>query len=67
MDNELATIKKSLRLIKVYALFMPVLFTVMAFSGFTQSAQKQNFEEITASRIKIVDSNGNSESSWERI
>lgn len=58
MDNELATIRKSLRLIKVYALLMTVLFTVMAFSGFTQSAQKQNFEEITAKRIKIVDSNG---------
>lgn len=58
MDNELATIRKSLRLIKMYALLMTVLFTVMVFSGFTQSAQKQTFEEITANRIKIVDSNG---------
>lgn len=58
MDNELATIRKSLRLIKVYALLMTVLFTVMAFSGFTQSAQKQYFEEITAKRINVVDSTG---------
>jgi len=58
MDHELATIKKSLRLIKVYALLMTVLFTVMAFCGFTQSAQKQNFEEITANRIKIADPAG---------
>ena len=58
MDNELASIRRSLRLIKVYAFLMTVLFTVMAFSGFTQSAQKQNFEEITANRIKIVDPAG---------
>jgi hypothetical protein len=58
MDNELATIKKSLRLIKAYALLMTALFLVMAFSGFTQSARNQNFEEITAKRILIVDSNG---------
>lgn len=58
MDNELATIRKSLCLIKVYALLMTVLFTVMAFSGFTQSAQKQYFEEITAKRINVVDSTG---------
>ena len=57
MDNELATIKKDLRFVKVYALLMTVLFTVLAFSGFTQSAQK-NIEEITAKRIRIMDSNG---------
>ena len=57
MDNELASIRKSLRFIKVYALLMTVLFTVMAFSGFTQSAQK-NVEEITAKRIRIVDPAG---------
>jgi len=58
MDNELATIKKSLRLIKAYALLMTILFMIICFSGFTQSGAKQNLEEITAKQIKIVDSNG---------
>jgi hypothetical protein len=58
MNNELATVKKSLRLIKAYALLMTALFIVICFSGFTQSGPKQNFEEITAKRINIVDSTG---------
>jgi hypothetical protein len=58
MNDELATIKKSLRLIKAYALLMTALFMVMGFAGFTQSGPKQNFEEITAKRLLIVDSNG---------
>src|SRR6266404_552848 len=58
MNTELAAIKKSLRLIKAYALLMTALFMVICFSGFTQSAQKQNFEEITAKRINIVDPGG---------
>lgn len=58
MDKELATIKKSLRLIKAYALLMTALFVVLCFAGFTQSVSKQSFEEITAKRIKIVDPAG---------
>lgn len=58
MDKEFVTIRKSLRLLKMYGLLMTVLFAVMVFTGLTQSAQKQNFEEITANRIKIVDSKG---------
>lgn len=58
MNNELATIKKSLRLIKAYALLMTALFMVICFSGFAQSGPKQNSEEITVNRIKIVDSAG---------
>lgn len=58
MDNELATIKKSLRLIKAYALLLTALFMLMCFAGFTQSGTKQSFEEITANRIRILDSNG---------
>jgi hypothetical protein len=58
MKDELATIKKSVRLIKAYALFITGLFIVICFSGFTHSAQKQDFDEITAKRIKIVDSAG---------
>ena len=58
MNDELAQIKKSLRLIKAYALLVTALFMIICFSGFAQSGQSQNFEEITAKRIKIVDSNG---------
>jgi uncharacterized protein YnzC (UPF0291/DUF896 family) len=58
MKDELATIKKSVRLIKAYALFITGLLIVICFSGFTHSAQKQNFDEITAKRIKIVDPAG---------
>jgi hypothetical protein len=58
MKDELATIKKSVRLIKAYALFITGLFIVICFSGFTQSAQKQNFDELTAKRINMVDSTG---------
>ena len=58
MDSDITRIKKSLRFLKVYALLMTVLFIVMAFSGFTQSALKQNFDEITAKQIILTDSNG---------
>jgi len=58
MDSELTIIKKSLRFLKVYSLVMTLLFIVMAFSGFTQSALKQNFEEITAKQIILTDANG---------
>lgn len=58
MDSDITGIKKSLRFLKVYALLMTVLFIVMAFSGFTQSALRQNFDEITAKQIILTDSNG---------
>lgn len=58
MDSELATIKKSVRWIKAYALLMTAVLVVFCFSGFTQSGQKQNVEEITANRIKLVDAAG---------
>ena len=58
MNDELVTIKKSLRMIKAYAVLMTALFMALCFSAFTQSGAKQNFEEITAKRIKIVDANG---------
>lgn len=58
MKDELATIEKNVRLIKAYALFISALFIVICFSGFAQSGSKQNFEEITAKRIKIVDPAG---------
>src|SRR5678816_129754 len=59
MESEITIIKKNLRFLKVYALLMTLLFIVMAFSGFTQSTLKQTFEEITAKRVNLTDSNGN--------
>lgn len=57
MNDELATIKNNLRLVKVYALLITVLFMFICLTGFAQS-QKQDFDEITAKRIKMVDSTG---------
>ncbi|MFN2531860.1 MAG: hypothetical protein ABR555_11235 [Pyrinomonadaceae bacterium] len=58
MNDEIKAVKKSLRLIAAYALLMTALFMVLCFSAFTQSGQKQNFEELTAKRIKILDAHG---------
>ena len=58
MQDELFRMKKELRLVKVLALLTVAVIAVMWFSGFTPSGQKQDCEEITASRIKIVDSSG---------
>jgi len=57
MKDDLITIKKSLRLLKLYAGLMTGFFMVLCLSAFT-SEQKQNIDEITAKRITIVDANG---------
>jgi hypothetical protein len=57
MHNELAAIKR-LNVIKVYAVIITALLIVLCLSGFAQSGPKQNFEEITARTINVVDSSG---------
>lgn len=58
VNNELATIINSLRLLKAYALVMSALLIVTWFSAFTRAAGKPRFDEITAKQIVFVDSAG---------
>lgn len=58
MDNDLVTIRKEVRRLKVYAFVMTVLFAAMVTAGFAQATRKEAFDEITARRILIVDANG---------
>ena len=58
VNNELARINNSLRLLKAYSLVMSALLMVTWFSGFTRAGAKQRFDEITAKQIVFVDSTG---------
>ena len=51
-------ILSQLRLLKIYTGLMTVAFAVLCLTAFTRSAQKQQFEEIDAERINIVDAHG---------
>lgn len=53
-------LEKEVRLLKVYTVVTTLLLGVFVLTAFTQQIRKQNFEEITAKRIVIVDSNGKS-------
>ena len=58
MNDELATIKRSLRLLKTYAIVMTLFLLLLVTAGFIQSGAKQDFDEITTKRIRIVDPAG---------
>ena len=51
-------LEKEVRLLKVYAVVTTLLLGMFVVTAFTMQSQKQTFEEITAKRILIVDSNG---------
>jgi hypothetical protein len=53
-------LEKEVRLLKVYAALTTLLTGIFVLTAFTLQSRKQNFEEITAKRIVIVDSNGKS-------
>jgi len=53
-------LEKEVRLLKVYAIVTTLLIGMFVLTAFTLQNRKQNFEEITAKRIVIVDSNGKS-------
>jgi hypothetical protein len=53
-------LEKEVRLLKVYAVVTTLLTGIFVLTAFTLQSRKQNFEEITAKRIVIVDSNGKS-------
>jgi hypothetical protein len=55
METKLA---KEVRFLKVYAVVATLLGAVFVLTAFTLQSGKQNFEEITARRINIVDSTG---------
>ncbi|HEX6189271.1 MAG TPA: hypothetical protein VFZ40_14420 [Pyrinomonadaceae bacterium] len=58
MESELYAIRRSIRLLKSYAIIMTVLFVSVVSVGFTQSTAKQTFDEIKVKRIEVVNSAG---------
>ena len=51
-------LEKEVRFLKVFAIGTMLLVAILALTAFTLQDRKQNFDEITAKRIVIVDSNG---------
>jgi hypothetical protein len=51
-------LEKEVRFLKAYAVVATLLGAVFVLTAFTLQSGKQNFEEITANRIKIVDPAG---------
>jgi len=51
-------LEKDVRFLKVYATVATLVCAVFFLSAFAVQSKKQEFEEITAKQIKIVDSNG---------
>ncbi len=51
-------LERDVRLLKTYAVAPTLLCGVFVLAAFTQSGTKDNFEEVIAKRMKIVDSNG---------
>lgn len=52
-------IEKELRFLKIYAGAATLLIIVFLLTAFTLKSGEQKFDEITANRIKLVDSTGN--------
>jgi len=55
MESEILS---QLRLLKIYAAAMTVVFAVLCLTALAPSTHKQKFGEIDAERINIVDANG---------
>ena len=51
-------LEKEVRFLKVFAIGATLLVTILVLTAFTLQNGKQKFDEITAKRIVIVDSNG---------
>ncbi len=51
-------LEKEVRFLKVYAVVATLMGAALALTAFTLQSGKQNFEEITAKRINMVDSTG---------
>jgi hypothetical protein len=52
-------IRRELRNLKLYSLFMTLMFGTLSIAAFRQSAQKQSFGEIDVERINVVEPDGN--------
>jgi hypothetical protein len=58
MNEQINKLQRDIRLLKAYALFVTALFGVLWLSGFTQTSNKQKFEEIDVERINVVEKDG---------
>ncbi len=52
------SLRRELRLLKLYALISSVMLVTMLLGGYRQGAQKQHFTEIDVERINIVEPDG---------
>lgn len=52
------TIKKEIRILKIYAFVSTILFSILAFTSFTSQNTNQKFVEIDVERINIVEKDG---------
>lgn len=51
-------IRRELRVLKVYAVVMTVLFGTLTIAAFRQAQQKQRFDEIDVERINVIEPDG---------
>src|SRR5499426_1131049 len=54
----MSRLEKEVRILKVYAVVMTLLFGALALSAFRQADQKTKFTEIDVERINIVEKDG---------
>jgi len=54
-----ATIRRELRLLKLYAALMTLLFGALTIAAFQQDSERQRFAEIDVERINVVEPDGN--------
>jgi hypothetical protein len=57
-ENEFIKIKKQIRLLMMYSALISILLIVMLLSALKKNSKSQNFDEINAKRINIIESNG---------
>ncbi len=51
-------LERDVKVLKIYAVFLTIAFSILIFSGFQSRPKSQTFDEINVQRINIVDSQG---------